>query len=254
MKDFNKFNKIWNNPQLKYIFEAQQQMYQTIEHTGLTKILENNRISDYLNIQQNNNLNHIIKEITGIQQMAQFSYKGFVNPEILNLKTGLNNYLNYMMGINTNLFPQLEQFNDIIKSQLAFRNFLNSTVYQYNHTKEEQFEVVFEDYQIPIIKPSIKILVKEYIDLNLDIETAIKMAIASYIFIQIYFYLCLTNLSHTAFISKYIADFIYSLGNSIFRHSVEKYYELQNPDKLGAFIVDEGTSALFGFIIGHLTK
>lgn len=200
--------------------------------------------------------NETFNTATNISKIAKLSYKELIPPEFLNLNTHFKSAIQNAKPLyESSKIPTFSQnISSVINAEPTIKNFINNVVYKYNHTAENEFEIQFEDVPVVILKPTIKVLIQEYLSLNFDIETAIKIALASYIFMQLFFYLCLLNPYYAAFILKYISDYIYSLGGSILRISIKKTYKFNNPDYLAEFIVDEGGSLLFSFILGLLNK
>ena len=138
------------------------------------------------------------------------------------------------------------------KNYNYWNNVINSAIGAYNSTQEEEFEVVIENIPVSIIKPTIKEIVTFYVEQGINIETAFRLAISSYIFIKIYPVIFMINSEELVVFLNQFSKYIYKCGSSVLKLSIQKYYEFQDPEEFAKFLVDQGTSALFGFIIGIL--
>ncbi|KXB63351.1 hypothetical protein HMPREF3180_01611 [Leptotrichia wadei] len=138
------------------------------------------------------------------------------------------------------------------KNYNYWNNIINSAIGAYNSTQEEEFEVVIENIPVSIIKPTIKEIVTFYVEQGINIETAFRLAISSYIFIKIYPVIFMINSEELVIFLNQFSKYIYKCGSSVLKLSIQKYYEFQDPEEFAKFLVDQGTSALFGFIIGIL--
>ena len=139
-----------------------------------------------------------------------------------------------------------------LKNHNYWNNVINSAIGTYNSTQEEEFEVVIENIPVSIIKPTIKEIVTFYVEQGINIETAFWLAISSYIFIKIYPVIFMINSEELVIFLNQFSKYIYKCGSSVLKLSIQKYYEFQDPEEFAKFLVDQGTSALFGFIIGIL--
>ena len=139
-----------------------------------------------------------------------------------------------------------------LKNHNYRNNVINSAIDAYNSTQEEEFEVVIENIPVSIIKPTIKEIVTFYVEQGINIETAFRLAISSYIFIKIYPVIFMINSEELVVFLNQFSKYIYKCGSSVLKLSIQKYYEFQDPEEFAKFLVDQGTSALFGFIIGIL--
>ncbi len=139
-----------------------------------------------------------------------------------------------------------------LKNHNYWNNVINSAIGAYNSTQEEEFEVVIENIPVSIIKPTIKEIVMFYVEQGINIETAFRLAISSYIFIKIYPVIFMINSEELVIFLNQFSKYIYKCGSSVLKLSIQKYYEFQDPEEFAKFLVDQGTSALFGFIIGIL--
>ena len=139
-----------------------------------------------------------------------------------------------------------------LKNHNYWNNVINSAIGAYNSTQEEEFEVVIENIPVSIIKPTIKEIVTFYVEQGINIETAFRLAISSYIFIKIYPVIFMINSEELVIFLNQFSKYIYKCGSSVLKLSIQKYYEFQDPEEFAKFLVDQGTSALFGFIIGIL--
>ena len=138
------------------------------------------------------------------------------------------------------------------KNYNYWNNIINSAIDACNSTQEEEFEVVIENIPVSIIKPTIKEIVTFYVEQGINIETAFRLAISSYIFIKIYPVIFMINSEELVIFLNQFSKYIYKCGSSVLKLSIQKYYEFQDPEEFAKFLVDQGTSALFGFIIGIL--
>lgn len=139
-----------------------------------------------------------------------------------------------------------------LKNHNYWNNVINSAIGAYNSTQEEEFEVVIENIPVSIIKPTIKEIVTFYVEQGINIETAFRLAISSYIFIKTYPVIFMINSEELVIFLNQFSKYIYKCGSSVLKLSIQKYYEFQDPEEFAKFLVDQGTSALFGFIIGIL--
>ena len=184
-----------------------------------------NEIREKIN---HNNLNIPIKQIEFLNIYGQIQV---INLQLQTLRTNLGIYSENLEYWNT---------------------YINSVIDTYNHTQEEEFEVVIENIPVSIIKPTIKEIVMFYVEQGINIEIAFRLAISSYIFIKIYPVIFMINSEELVVFLNQFSKYIYKCGSSVLKLSIQKYYEFQDPDEFAKFLVDQGTSALFGFIIGIL--
>lgn len=159
--------------------------------------------------------------------------------------------LNIQMPIQI-MDSQLQIIKNYSEVYSNWNNIINSTIGAYNSTQEEEFEVVIENIPVSIIKPTIKEIVTFYVEQGINIETAFRLAISSYIFIKIYPVIFMINSEELVVFLNQFSKYIYKCGSSVLKLSIQKYYEFQDPEEFAKFLVDQGTSALFGFIIGIL--
>ena len=146
----------------------------------------------------------------------------------------------------------IKNYSEIYSKTYNWNNIISSAIETYNSTKEEEFEVVIENIPVSIIKPTIKEIVTFYVEQGINIETAFRLAISSYIFIKIYPVIFMINSEELVIFLNQFSKYIYKCGSSVLKLSIQKYYEFQDPEEFAKFLVDQGTSALFGFIIGIL--
>ncbi len=146
----------------------------------------------------------------------------------------------------------IKNYSEVYSKTYNWNNIISSAIGAYNSTQEEEFEVVIENIPVSIIKPTIKEIVTFYVEQGINIETAFRLAISSYIFIKIYPVIFMINSEELVIFLNQFSKYIYKCGSSVLKLSIQKYYEFQDPEEFAKFLVDQGTSALFGFIIGIL--
>lgn len=146
----------------------------------------------------------------------------------------------------------IKNYSEVYSKTYNWNNIISSAIGAYNSTQEEEFEVVIENIPVSIIKPTIKEIVTFYVEQGINIETAFRLAISSYIFIKIYPVIFMINSEELVVFLNQFSKYIYKCGSSVLKLSIQKYYEFQDPEEFAKFLVDQGTSALFGFIIGIL--
>ena len=206
MKDFNKFNKIWDNPQLKQIFETQQQMYQMIEHTGLTKILENNlkfskpllEATKNLKINLPNNLMSSTANPKNI--MNSLTLNNYELQNTLASVTASNNAAISM--INREIFDSFYSINSVIKDLSIYSqqhnlvlkslapNFfhmnkiLNQVINMYNISNKDEVEVVVENISVVIMKSNLQEYIEIFKNLKIPDAIAVKLSFISYFILK----------------------------------------------------------------------
>lgn len=146
----------------------------------------------------------------------------------------------------------IKNYSEVYSKTYNWNNIISSAIGAYNSTQEEEFEVVIENIPVSIIKPTIKEIVTFYVEQGINIETAFRLAISSYIFIKIYPVIFMINSEELVVFLNQFSKYIYKCGSSVLKLSIQKYYEFQDPEEFAKFLVDQGASALFGFIIGIL--
>lgn len=146
----------------------------------------------------------------------------------------------------------IKNYSEVYSKTYNWNNIISSAIGAYNSTQEEEFEVVIENIPVSIIKPTIKEIVTFYVEQGINIETAFRLAISSYIFIKIYPVIFMINSEELVIFLNQFSKYIYKCGSSVLKLSIQKYYEFQDPEEFAKFLVGQGTSALFGFIIGIL--
>lgn len=146
----------------------------------------------------------------------------------------------------------IKNYSEVYSKTYNWNNIISSAIGAYNSPQEEEFEVVIENIPVSIIKPTIKEIVTFYVEQGINIETAFRLAISSYIFIKIYPVIFMINSEELVIFLNQFSKYIYKCGSSVLKLSIQKYYEFQDPEEFAKFLVDQGTSALFGFIIGIL--
>ena len=201
----------------------------------------------------------IPKELLFQLKMAQEIYRQNALSMQLATNPGVNAYLdmkNYLHSSIYHIEQQLAQMSLVAKSvipdYIVWSEFITSAILAYNSTQEEEFEVVIENIPVSIIKPTIKEIVMFYVEQGINIEIAFRLAISSYIFIKIYPVIFMINSEELVIFLNQFSKYIYKCGSSVLKLSIQKYYEFQDPEEFAKFLVDQGTSALFGFIIGIL--
>ena len=201
----------------------------------------------------------IPKELLFQLKMAQEIYRQNALSIQLATNPGVNAYLDMKNYLHSSIYPieqQLAQISLVAKSvipdYIVWSEFINSAILAYNSTQEEEFKVVIENIPVSIIKPTIKEIVTFYVEQGINIETAFRLAISSYIFIKIYPVIFMINSEELVIFLNQFSKYIYKCGSSVLKLSIQKYYEFQDPEEFAKFLVDQGTSALFGFIIGIL--
>ena len=201
----------------------------------------------------------IPKELLFQLKMAQEIYRQNALSIQLATNPGVNAYLDMKNYLHSSIYTiehQLAQISLVAKSvipdYIVWSEFINSAILAYNSTQEEEFEVVIENIPVSIIKPTIKEIVTFYVEQGINIETAFRLAISSYIFIKIYPVIFMINSEELVIFLNQFSKYIYKCGSSVLKLSIQKYYEFQDPEEFAKFLVDQGTSALFGFIIGIL--
>lgn len=146
----------------------------------------------------------------------------------------------------------IKNYSEVYSKTYNWNNIISSAIGAYNSTQEEEFEVVIENIPVSIIKPTIKEIVTFYVEQGINIETAFRLAISSYIFIKIYPVIFMINSEELVIFLNQFSKYIYKCGSSVLKLSIQKYYEFQDPEEFAKLLVDQGASALFGFIIGIL--
>ena len=176
----------------------------------------------------------------------QMSFANLTNLNILAKQINFPDIHRQFESISSNLKILSEVY---LKNHNYWNNVINSAIDAYNSTQEEEFEVVIENIPVSIIKPTIKEIVMFYVEQGINIEIAFRLAISSYIFIKIYPVIFMINSEELVIFLNQFSKYIYKCGSSVLKLSIQKYYEFQDPEEFAKFLVDQGTSALFGFII-----
>ena len=147
---------------------------------------------------------------------------------------------------------QFQMYDNLIPNYKGLNEALNSIISAYETSKNDEFEITIENVPVIIIKSTIKEMISFYVNKGINVETALRLAISSYIFIKIYPIIFMINSKELSIFLDNFSKYIYSCGSSVLKLSIQKYYEFQDPEEFAKFLVDQGTSALFGFILGIL--
>ena len=155
--------------------------------------------------------------------------------------------------LSQTLYPTMQSVNQLLEPlrNSSITEFINSVAYTYQTTDAEEFEVIVENIEVPIIiiKPKIKECIKIFIDLGFSQEVAIKLAIMSFIIYKLFpiIFLLPPHIMNNFLIQ--VTDYFYNLGLSLERISKEKTFEFNNPDYTAEFLIDQAQGNLFAFII-----
>ena len=147
------------------------------------------------------------------------------------------------------LTKQFEIINKMANSKVFdFPNIINSAVYTYHNTDAEVFEINVEDQSVEISKTSLNKGIQKLMSSGVDKETAVKLALACFILYNIYpVIFMLPPHILNSFLSQ-ITKYIYDVGLSLKRKSSEKLFELNNPDYMADFLIDQTLGGLLTFI------
>lgn len=225
-------------------------MFPKIPKSLLNTLETQQRLFNNPHIQKLQQLTNNFQQFNELRaRLESYNLNGIIQQaKLYSLQTQVKFYNPDIQSINF----QLQDINLYTKNFEYLNSLINSAVDAYNSTKEKEFEVVVENLSVSIPKTTIKELFSFYIKQGINAEIAIRLAISSFIFIKFYPSIFITNSNELNKLLNYLSKYIYDCGSSVLKLSVQKYYEFQNPEEFAKFLVDQGTSALFGFIIGIL--
>ena len=150
--------RLMNNPNIQRIQLVMNNIHKLQEVVNISEFQSVNLINQQMSFANLTNLNILAKQINFPIVHRQFE------------------------SISSNFKILSEVY---LKNHNYWNNVINSAIGAYNSTQEEEFEVVIENIPVSIIKPTIKEIVTFYVEQGINIETAFRLAISSYIFIKI---------------------------------------------------------------------
>lgn len=81
---------------------------------------------------------------------------------------------------------QFKMYDNLIPNYKRLNEALNSIISAYETSKNNEFEITIENIPVIVIKSTIKEMISFYVNKGINVETALRLAISSYIFIKIY--------------------------------------------------------------------